>query len=245
MTRLSPARYADHLVADTERMAQAFERGPTDAPVAACPGWDVSRLVEHMSFIHRWATWAILHRRAPERGDVEHRPDGVDPAQWLRQGGRRLVDALGEVDSDGPTWHVFPFERSNWVWGRRQAQETAMHRWDAEMATSGTSSLDAVLASDGIQEYFELVVPRVVERDGAAAPASSLHVHCEDVAGEWFVTADDDGVHVVNAHRKGDAALRGTAERLLLVLMQRSDVGAIEIVGDRTAADAWLGLPGL
>ena len=77
-----------------------------------------------------------------------------------------LADDLAAADPGDDTWHVFPVEQKMWVWARRQAQETAMHRWDAEMATHGTSSLDRVLAAEGVQEYFELGLPRVLSREG-------------------------------------------------------------------------------
>ena len=41
-----------------------------------------------------------------------------------------------------------------------------MHRWDAELAVGSTpEAIDPELASDGIDEYFELVIPRLVKRD--------------------------------------------------------------------------------
>jgi hypothetical protein len=41
-----------------------------------------------------------------------------------------------------------------------------------------------------------------------------------------------------------DAAIRGPAETLLLVLMGRADERDIDVVGDPLVADGWLSLPG-
>jgi uncharacterized protein (TIGR03083 family) len=235
--------------ADTERMAVAYVAGPTDAPVAACPGWSVRDLVEHMAYIHRWADFAVCNGRAPGAGDVA-RPDAGEEhelAAWLRAGGHRLADDLEAADPGADTWHVFPAERKLWVWARRQAQETAMHRWDAETATFGRSSLDPALAADGVEEYLELGLPRVLVRDDVRPPESTLQLRATDVAADWMITSRG-GVCRVVAGRHGDdvadAALLGTAESLLLVLMGRAERPAVQIVGDASVADDWLSLPG-
>jgi uncharacterized protein (TIGR03083 family) len=140
----------------------------------------------------------------------------------------------------------FPVEhRTVSVWTRRQTHETSLHRWDAEAAAGAPRQIDAALASDGIDEYFGVVLPRLVDRDGLELPTSSLHVHCTDTEGEWTVEAVDGALRVDRAHRKGDAALRGTAEHLLLRLWGRGvPEGAVEVVGDAAAAASWLELGG-
>jgi uncharacterized protein (TIGR03083 family) len=197
----TPVTWTDHIASirsDTERMAIACEAGPIDAPVAGCPGWDVRRLVEHMAYIHRWAGFAVLNGRAPQDGEVATGPadgDGADPdataalAAWLRAGGNKLADDLAASEPDDDTWHVFPAEKQMWVWARRQAQETAMHRWDAETATAGESSLDPLLAAEGVLEYLELGLPRVLSREGVSPPESALRLHCTDVPGDWVISS--------------------------------------------------------
>jgi uncharacterized protein (TIGR03083 family) len=236
--------YPEFLRADAERMAVAFEHGPTDAPVAACPGWDVRQLVEHMAYIHRWADFAVRNARGPIADEVAVPADDVDLASWLRIGAAVLADDLAAADSQADTWHVFPVERKMWIWARRQAHETAMHRWDAETATFGSSSLDAELASDGVHEFLELGLPRVLKRDGVSAPRSRLGIRCDDVGGDWTVWSDGGEYRTAAECHEVEATVHGTAESLLLVLMGRADRSAIAVAGDPTAADAWLSLPG-
>jgi uncharacterized protein (TIGR03083 family) len=233
---LRTATYVAHLRADAERMAVAYGRGPTDAPVAACPGWDVTRLVEHMAFIHRWADFAVRNAAAAGTDDVAEPDSGTDLAEWLRSGAATLADDLLAVDPDAPTWHPFPVERAAWVWARRQAHETAMHRWDAETATTGTSTLDARLAADGITEYVELAVPRIAQREHVELPSATVRIECTDVDGADHVLGPSD--------RPAVATLRATAEQALLVLMGRTPRSSFEIAGDVDAADAWLSIPG-
>ena len=143
-----------------------------------------------------------------------------------------------------------------WTWSHRQeagffirrmVHETAVHRWDAEGAAGTTSPIDPPLASDGIDEYFELAVPRLGAREGIEIPTRSLHVHCTDVDGEWLAWSDGDGYHLIRAHQKGDAVVRGPAEVILLLLWgrkpNRSD--ELEHFGDEDALGAWLAMAGM
>ena len=100
-----------------------------------------------------------------------------------------------------------------------------------------------MLASDGIDEYFDLMLRRRITRDPAAAPTGSLHLHCTDVDGEWLVRVVDGEYVIERAHAKGDAALRGPAEALLLRLWSRDSERLAELspVGDESVIAAWLG----
>ncbi len=238
---------------DSVRMAQAAGDGDLTAPVEACPGWDLRELVAHTGAVHRWATRAIHDGAAP--ATVEYSwpsPEaaGDELGAWLLDGADTLIAALTARDPNEPTWHPFGLEQEVWVWARRQSQETMIHRWDAEVAVHGESSLEPASAAEGIAEFFDLVLPRVFVRESVAVPASSLHVHCTDDglpdgAGEWIVWNENGEYRMAAEHRKGDAAVRGLAVDLLLVLMGRSDRSSVELIGDQAAADVWLDLPGL
>lgn len=245
--------YAEHLTADVDRFATVLEAGPLDAAVPACGDWDIRQLATHFGVVLRWARQCMLDGAPPDSRDAFMPPadsDGPGLAAWLREGGGLVAETLLTLDPDGATWHPFPGERINRVWPRRMAHEAAVHRWDAEHAardTDRTSPIDATLASDGIDEYFDLVIRRRVSRDDAVLPTGSLHVHCTDVAGEWLVWTDDGDYHVVRAHQKGDAALRGPAEAVLLRLWGRDTDRADELspVGDESVLDAWLQIAGM
>ena len=232
-----------HIRSDAARIADVVARGPLDAPVAACPGWDIRQLARHVGSVHRWAKAAALEARRPELEPED--PSDAELADWVREGADALTAALASIDPDAPTWHPFPVEMVARVWPRRQAIETALHRWDAEAAIGAVTPIDAALASDGVDEYFELGLPRLVVREAITLPAGSLHVHCTDVEGEWLVRADGSSVELERRHAKGDAALRGPAETLLLAMWDRAPVEALEVVGDESVARAWLALPGL
>jgi len=107
------------------------------------------------------------------------------------------------------------------------------------------TDIDPAVASDGVDEYLSMMLPRRIIRDGGALPLSSLHVHCTDTSGEWLVWSAGNELQLRREHAKGDAALRGTAQALLLSLWgRRHRSPAIDIVGDPVAAEAWLALGG-
>ncbi|MEM1333782.1 MAG: maleylpyruvate isomerase N-terminal domain-containing protein, partial [Actinomycetota bacterium] len=234
--------------ADADRIAAAWEIGPPTSTVAACPGWDLEQLLLHTGAVHRWATEAIRTASAPGP-ELDTRPAGsTDLAVWIRDGAAALCDVLETTAPDAPTWHPFPAPLEHWVWGRRQAMETMLHRFDAETAVGSTSTFRTDLAVIGVHECFEVGYLRSTDRDGLPFPTSSLHVHCTDDdlepgAGEWLLRLVEGEYVLTTEHAKGDAALRGRAEDVLLVLMGRRDRSVLDVVGDPAAADAWLALP--
>ena len=83
---------------------------------------------------------------------------------WIVDGTTALIDALAAAGPEAETWHPFPLEQKVWVWGRRLALETAMHRWDAQTAAGLEATLDPELSSTGIGEYLEMGLPRILAR---------------------------------------------------------------------------------
>lgn len=241
---LSNDRIIDHLAAAADLLTSVVGGGPLDVDVPSCPGWDLRRLATHVGVVHRWATSAVITGEAPSARPLE--PDaGTDMAAWLSEGADALVACLRDADPNRPTWHPFPAPQVVATWARRQAHETIVHAWDAEHARGGpTTPIDPAMASDGIDEYFSVMLPRKVTRDGASLPGYSLHVHCTDVEGEWLVAAEGVNVSIERVHAKGDAALRGPAETLLLALWGRSPDAQPDVVGDVNAARAWLAIGG-
>jgi len=246
---LTGDRYLEHLLADAERLAVLLETESLDTPIMACPGWSLARLAEHVGQIHRWANFCAIHGRRPSDDEAQALEsfDASIAADWMRAGVAELAATLRQLDPAAPTWHPFPGDQTAAFWPRRQAHETAVHRWDAEQACGKPTGIDPTLASDGIDEYFSIVLPRLVSAGRAKLPTGSLHVHCTDVPGEWLLWADDGGFQMTRAHQKGDAALRGPAAAILLRLWGRhaDDADELSPVGDQAVLDAWLEIGGV
>jgi uncharacterized protein (TIGR03083 family) len=226
-------QYLSTLRRDTTALLAAVRDAGPDAPVPDCPGWTAADLAWHM--VDVWSWWATIVRdRAedPGGGPALERPATFpDTVALAERWGGELDDVLTATDPATPHW-TWGSDKSTAFVVRRMAQETAVHRLDAERAAGRAYAIDPELASDGVDEFLFEFLPRV---DPAAAPLTgSVHLHCTDVAGEWLV--GDDGV-VTREHAKGAAAVRGPAADLLLVLWRRMPLDAVEVIGDRAAAE--------
>ena len=134
-------------------------------------------------------------------------------------------------------------------WARRMTHETAVHRADGQLAAGAAPVIEPDIAADGIDEWLTFVtVPDPGREDTRLAglrPGQSLHVHAGDVPsgqGEWLVSHGADGIGVRREHGKGDAALRGPASGLLLVLTRRliPEQAGVEVLGDPAVFRGWL-----
>ncbi len=237
----------DHLsllAADVEAFAVAVELGPANAPIAGCPGWDLAALGQHLGDIHRWVIGALVTGGPPPPHD-DPAPDGLSArAQWVRTGGARMIEMLAAIDPDAPTWHPFPVEpKVAGLWRRRQAQEASVHRWDAERAAGGSPTIEASFAADGVDEYWTVMLPRMLVRERRTSPTSTLAVEVTDAGQRWVVDGSHGSPTLLASDHPADATLRGPAVAMLLRLWGRPTDDVI-VDGDRSIVDDWLALGG-
>lgn len=215
--------YLDILRADGAALLTAVAAAP-QAPVPACPDWDNTTLAAHIGRIWHYAS---RQSHSTEPLDPAGRPPaGVDTLTWAGEGLAALVSALGDTELPAPSWNWARREPNTAAfWFRRMAQETAVHRWDAQLAAGDPTPIASWLAADGIEEVMTMWLPA---RRGRAKEAvtGTAHLHAADPAdgqpSEWFVELGPAGeVHVRHAHEKGDAVLRGRAHEILLRLWGR------------------------
>lgn len=233
---MEPSQCLEVIEREGASLLAAARRGPLDAPVPGCPGWTSADLVWHIGEVHDF--WGTV-----VRDRLQDPPVYVQPARPADEdligfaGGRlqALVAALQDTDPAVPVWTWASQKDVGFVF-RRMAHETAVHRWDAEGAAGGATPIDPALASDGIDEFLEHFTADVIA--GEPSLPGSVHLHCTDVSGEWLVRPGADGQLVTTReHAKGDAAMRGGAHDLLMVLWRRSPLSAIEVIGAAEVAD--------
>jgi len=233
----------DELLASLRRDAQALltaaRSAAPDQDIEACPGWKPLDLVWHIGEAHFfWST--MVEQRFTDPHQVEsmgpQRPgDESGVFAFAEDSAAGLIDTLSSLDPSTEVW-TWSKQKDVAFVIRRMAQETAVHRVDAERAAGNDYRIDPELASDGIDEFLEFFTQRTAE--DAPPLDGSVHLHCTDVAGEWLVTTDDDSAYVVTReHAKGDAAMRGDAHDLLMVLWRRSPIESVDIVGDSAVAE--------
>ncbi len=96
------------------------------------------------------------------------------------------------------------------------------------------------LASDGIDEFLTLMLPRNLRQQPGGWTGQSLHLHSTDGSGEWlFQLGPDSAVSFEHAHGDADVALQATASSLYLWCLNRIPLNEIKLFGDRAVADQW------
>jgi uncharacterized protein (TIGR03083 family) len=241
----------DHLAlltADVAAFAATIEQGPADAAVAACPGWTLTDLGEHLGEVHRWVIGALTTGGPPDGIAVGHSAPVDDQsalADWVREGAARLIAMLELIDPDAPTWHPFPVEpKLAGLWRRRQAQEASVHRWDAQHAIGLSATIEAEFAADGIDEYWTVMLPRMLGRERLVAPPSTIAIELTDRHDRWVIDGSSGLPELQWETVSPHATLRGDAASVLLGLWGRPLKVPLERDGDPGVLDAWLALGG-
>ncbi len=242
---LTPSGYQAHLRREADAFRAAVATGPPEAAVAACPGWNVRSLVDHLGRIHQWAT-AIVRGSGPDHRAAEL-PADADPVGWYATQVDRLAETLATADPEAPCWTFHPQQKVAAFWSRRQAHEVAVHRMDAELAVGGASAYDPDLAVDGVGELLDVMVPRVSQRSGPPDLAAPVLLTCTDRPARWLLRPDSqsvaggvpvaDGPAVTDSDASSAAAtLQGPAAGLLLMLWKRPLPPGVEVTvsGDAT-----------
>ena len=180
--------------------------------VPSCPAWTLRDLTMHLGRVYGWAGAATRATERPPRPETEWPPDAAGMADHLLAQLALLVDAL-EGDPGQPAWSFAPGHGTLGFWQRRQLQETAVHRWDAEAACGRTTDIDAEIAADGLDELADILIGlRIAE--GRLAPGASVTA----VSGEGGRWTFGQGEPV--------AEVAGTASDLLLLGWRRLDADA-------------------
>ena len=243
-------RYLTAVEAEARRFAEAVAQGAPAARVPSCPDWDLAELCRHQGSVHRWVT-RIVGTRAQGRVGWDALPDPDMPAdasgqaEWLLRGALTMVGLLRETGPDVQVWGWAAEQHTGW-WGRRMAHETLVHRVDAELAWGQVGPVDAELAADGIDELLHNAAApaaRAFPRRGRLrGEGGTLHLHCTDVHGEWMLRRTPEGFGYEPGHGKGEAALRGPAAELMLLLNKRLPDGRndVEVLGDDDLVALWL-----
>ncbi|MFR0354429.1 maleylpyruvate isomerase family mycothiol-dependent enzyme [Streptomyces sediminimaris] len=237
---METAEFVQTLDREGRLLAAAAEAAGTDAKVPTCPGWQVRDLVRHTGTVHRWAAAFVAEGHSSPRPDGGLPDlDGPELLVWFREGHRHLVDTLARAEPDLECWHFLPAPSPLAFWARRQAHETAVHRFDAESARGGAPSpIPAAFAADGIEELLFGFHARARSRVRTDGPRS-LRVRATDT---------DDAVWTVRLSQEPPAATRGAegatdcevagpAAELYLALWNRRPFP--RVTGDAAVAGLW------
>ncbi|MFF0156731.1 maleylpyruvate isomerase family mycothiol-dependent enzyme [Streptomyces sp. NPDC005263] len=239
---METAEFVAILDREGRSLATAAEQAGTDAKVPTCPDWQVSDLLRHTGMVHRWAASFVAegHTSYQPFGDPPDL-DGAALLTWFREGHGRLVDTLTTASPDVRCWQFLPAPSPLAFWARRQAHETAVHRFDAESARGGTpTGIGPAFAADGIDEL--LLGFHARDRSKARTPEPRvLRVRATDADAVWTVRLSPEPP----VARRGDAGpgeeadceVAGPVAELNLALWNRLPFPAV--TGDTSVADLW------
>ena len=151
------SQFLDYLGTDFARL-RAVVQADLGAPVPTCPGWTVADLTHHVGEVYLHKTVAMREGAEPEPWPPKEIAD-EDPLALLD---RAYADLRGEFATREPqdpagTW--YKPDQTVGFWIRRMAQETVIHRIDAELgARQPVAPVPADLAVDGIDELLKIFV---------------------------------------------------------------------------------------
>lgn len=156
---------------------------------------------------------------------------------WYLETNANLVRELTSAPTDLQCRTFLPGASPLAMWARRQAHETAVHRFDAEYAVQTQTSFDPAFATDGIDELLRAFAPRG-STFGIEDPAT-MAVHTNDTDASWHITMTPNGVTTSGGKRPADVTLVGPASDLYLSLWNRGDDSTIEVAGTSDLLNTW------
>jgi uncharacterized protein (TIGR03083 family) len=151
------ARFLECLDADFRRMREVVP-GRLSARVPSCPDWDVADLVRHVGEVYLHKVEMMRHGAHPEGWPPEVFKE-EEPVGLLTRGygELRAEFAAREPEDAAKTW--YDPDQTVGFWVRRMAQETVIHRIDAELAAGApVAPVPDDLAVDGIDELLKVFV---------------------------------------------------------------------------------------
>jgi uncharacterized protein (TIGR03083 family) len=202
------ARFLDCLAADFARLRAVVPTAPT-AAVPSCPGWTVADLTTHVGRVYLHKTLTMREGAEPDPWP----PEGVadeEPLALLDRAYAGLLDEFAARKPEDPSSTWYAPDQTVGFWIRRMAQETVIHRIDAELgAGQPVEPVPADLAVDGIDELLKVFLAYSVAEWGdyftdilAASPGRAYAVRADDAA--WQVRTGPGLVAVADG--AGDAA---------------------------------------
>lgn len=235
--------FLDVIVGEAASLADAARAAGPDAATPATPEWGMAKLVKHAGTTHRWVLAIAATREFANPGDLDlGLPDDLaEYPDWFEAGAAQLAATLRDLDPATEMWSWSGDNRAGF-WSRRMAHETTVHRWDAQSATGVQDPIAVELAVDGIDERLETLTPSMkfnpAGADALNGAGESVHLHTTDAEGEWLLRFTPEGVELSREHAKGDVAVRGPANELLLYVVGRRELDGLEVFGDGSVLTA-------
>ncbi|MFC3501569.1 maleylpyruvate isomerase family mycothiol-dependent enzyme [Micromonospora krabiensis] len=221
--------------------ASAVAEAPPETPVLSCPGWTVADMTLHLGSIYHWVcgfAGSGLTTAPPARPQAVETPPGVAPLDYWQRGYDQLMTLFDGLDPEAPAWNWAPQPKRAGFWPRRMAHETAVHRWDAQLAIAAGEPIEAKLAADGVSEVLDTWLP-AGRRRSPGQWHGVVQLSAVDAAQSWYLRLRGEGVALLDTdtildHDDHHARVHvsGTASDLLLALWGRVSFDTLDVAGD-------------
>jgi uncharacterized protein (TIGR03083 family) len=209
-----------------------------DVPVPTCGSWSMHDLGIHLGQASRFVAALLQTGELPRERFAP--PAGQQIADWYADGAAALLAALEETDPTVPSW-AFGFEGATAaLWFRRAAQDTAVHLVDAQLATGAEVRVDPLIAADGVDEVFAVMVPRVWHGSEQKPLPAPVALRTTDTGHSWLIQPGDIPTALPVDSGPAAAIVEAPAAELLLALWKRQPASPEWISGDVAAANALL-----
>lgn len=236
---MESTRFLQLMSADFDRFREVAAKD-LSAPVPSCPGWLVADLVRHVGAVYLHKVEAMRQAGAPEPWP----PPGLESAEPLTLLDDAWARLCAEFAGRSPvesTYTWYEPDQTVGFWARRMAQETVIHRIDAELALcSPAQPVPADLALDGVDEvlvvFLAYATGRWCDDFGAdLAGADGRPVLLASGGSGWLVSPGAAGVSVEAGVGAGPvpaaATIRAEPEALLRWLWGRGG-DSVTVEGD-------------
>ncbi len=151
------SRFVECLAADFARLRAVVPTNLT-AAVPSCPGWTVADLTRHVGQVYLHKTLAMREGAEPDPWPPEGLAD-EEPLALIDRAYAGLVNEFASRKPEDPAGSWYKPNQTVGFWIRRMAQETVIHRIDAELATGQpVAPVPPDLAVDGIDELLKVFV---------------------------------------------------------------------------------------
>lgn len=239
--------YVDSIEEDAERLLELAEQS-LRVPVRTCPGWDLEALLEHVAAGYR--TWCARLTAAPTEEDpARHdRPESTRPegsvAQVLATSLDAVVEALRGRDPAAYCWSPVEEDRTVRFAARRLAQETSLHRVDAELARQGARPVERELAADGIDERISVLLRHELDSsDDSISLGGSICLICTDDPTAFVLDVEAGRFRLRSGRGPADCVVVGSASDLFLFCWNRPVSHRLEVTGSPIPVESWAMLP--
>jgi len=199
--------YLDQLEREGRLLRDSAGRPALRAAVPSCPGWDVARLLGHVTKVHHWAA-SILRGGRPDEFEFSV-PEAGELFEVYDAGLAEVLSQLRATPETAVVWTMTPAPSGRLFWARRLAHETAIHGID-ELLTGSAARFDrgglpgdkviSLTPLDSNASWTLRIGPDLLSCESGAVDDADLSV---------FGVASDLYRWVWNRGGEGDVALRG------------------------------------